>query len=288
MSEPEPILIPVDLLPGAPASTWQARVKLGLLLAVLSLGGCLAVLPFSYTLLKSGALLNVPAWMLPLVLGLSVTVEFFFSVVAIVLGLWLGPWLGLIPPLLHPAPSDGESVGDPMDGPLSSPSSGWQWQVLGLALATGVVLGFAIAAVAHFTDPLMPKPPRPLPHAGPLYGFLASIGAGIREEVWMRLGVLTVLASLGASLSGSKRLGPVSFWTANFVAALVFAAIHIPQASELIGLKAAVLAFVVFGNGIPGLVFGWQYRRFGLVSAMVCHFMVDVVLKVILPFLPLD
>jgi len=170
------------------------------------------------------------------------------------------------------------------------PKPGWRWRVLGLSLATGVSLGRTIGAAAHFffADPLMPKPPRPLPHVGPLYGFLASIGAGIREAVWMRLGVLTVLASFGASLSSTKRLGPVSFWTANLIAAMLFAAIHIPQALDQIGMNAAVLAFILIGNGVPGLVFGWLYRRNGLVSAMVSHFMIDVVLKVILPVLPLD
>ena len=99
----------------------------------------------------------------------------------------------------------------------------------------------------------------------------------------MRLGVLTIVAWFGVSLSSTKRLGPVSFWTANLIAALLFAAIHIPQVLGLIGMNAVVLAFVLIGNGVPGLVFGWLYRRHGLVSAMVSHFMVDVVLKVILP-----
>ena len=155
-AESEPLLIPVEP-PSAPAPSGRSLGKLALLLAALSLVGSLAVLPFSYTLLKGAALMNVPERALPFVLGLGVALEFVFSVVAIALGLWVGPRLGLIPPLLHPAPSDVEANGVPVDAALPKP--GWRWRMLGLALATGVILGVAIGAAGHFTDRLMPKPP---------------------------------------------------------------------------------------------------------------------------------
>jgi membrane protease YdiL (CAAX protease family) len=286
-AEPEPHLTPAEPSRTATVAPRPSQIKLALLLAALSLVGCVAVLPFTYTLLKSAdTLKNLPAERLPLVLGASVVIEFLLSVAAIALGMRFGPGLGLIPPLLHPALTNIESNGAPADAP--GPKVGWRWRVVGLSLCTGAMLGFAIVVAAHFANPHLPKPPAPPPRAGPIAGFLASIGAGIREEVWMRLGALTVLASFGASLSRTRQLGPVSFWTANLIAASLFAAIHIPQAFTLIGMNAALLAVILIGNGVPGLVFGWLYRRYGLVSAMLSHFMIDVVLKVILPALDLD
>jgi membrane protease YdiL (CAAX protease family) len=99
---------------------------------------------------------------------------------------------------------------------------------------------------------------------------------------------MTMLATLGCEISrrlfGVKSAQPVVVITmANLAAALMFAAIHIPQAHAFLGLSTEVLIFVIFGNGLPGFIFGWLYWRRGLIAAMVAHFGLDLVLKVILP-----
>jgi membrane protease YdiL (CAAX protease family) len=75
-------------------------------------------------------------------------------------------------------------------------------------------------------------------------------------------------------------------WPANVIAAALFAAIHLPQAAALFGLSAPVLTFVLVGNGLPGLAFGWLYWRRGLLAAMAARGAADVVLKVVLPLVP--
>ena len=42
---------------------------------------------------------------------------------------------------------------------------------------------------------------------------------------------------------------------------------------------------VMIGNGVPGVIFGWLFRRFGLITAIVAHFSADVVLHVIGPMI---
>jgi membrane protease YdiL (CAAX protease family) len=64
---------------------------------------------------------------------------------------------------------------------------------------------------------------------------------------------------------------------------MLFGAIHLPQAFAFFGASLALVAFVLVGNGLPGLIFGWLYWRKGLVAAMVCHAVVDIVTKVIIP-----
>jgi len=120
-------------------------------------------------------------------------------------------------------------------------------------------------------------------------GLLASIGAGIREEVWLRFGLMTFLAGLGCAITRrlfgikSEHFTALIITIANIAAALMFAAIHIPQAHMLLGLSTKLLVFIVIGNGGPGLVFGWLYWRRGLLPAMLAHFGLDIVLKVVLP-----
>ena len=60
-------------------------------------------------------------------------------------------------------------------------------------------------------------------------------------------------------------------------------AIHLPQAAMLYGLNVPIVAFVLIGNGVPGMAFGWLFWRKGLIAAMVSHLVMDVVMKVIVP-----
>ena len=114
-------------------------------------------------------------------------------------------------------------------------------------------------------------------------GLLASFGAGVREEIWFRLGVMTIV--LRTLVEIGKRNAPTTwmFWTANAIAAVLFGAIHLPQAKMLVEVTPAVVAMVVGGNAVAGLGFGWVYRRSGIEAAMAAHMATDVVLHVVVP-----
>jgi hypothetical protein len=244
----------------------------------------------------------VPEALLPVVLGASVVIELLISAVAIALGLALGPRVGL-GLMFVPEPSAYEP-------------SGWRrlWTAVGQPLAIGVAMGVIMAFLPErWIFPSGAKHPNlTMPPAGE--GLLASVGAGIREEIWLRLGFMTLLVWLGAITirAFTKRepeapklaaLHPefaseyVPFtkreweipasivWVGNLLAALLFAAVHIPQASALLGLTGPLLVFILVGNGVPGLVFGWLYWRRGLYAAMLAHFGLDLVLKVFVPLL---
>jgi membrane protease YdiL (CAAX protease family) len=114
---------------------------------------------------------------------------------------------------------------------------------------------------------------------------LASVGAGISEEIINRLGVLTLFAWLGTRLLRRRAPGARVLWSANVSAALLFGALHLPQAALFGSLTGLMLAYVLVGNGAVGLVFGWLYWRYGLLAAMLCHATTDVAQKVVLPLL---
>ena len=93
---------------------------------------------------------------------------------------------------------------------------------------------------------------------------------GIVEEVMTRWGLVSLFVWLLA-----RRRDPVpatAYWLAIALAAALFAAGHLPAlflaaGDPPPGLVAAVLA----GNFVPGLVFGWLYWRRGLEAAIVAH-----------------
>jgi membrane protease YdiL (CAAX protease family) len=248
----------------------------GLVIALMLLAalGSLAIIPFSRTILRQALPPEFPPQWLPFVLALTFIVELVLSAVAIPVGLWAGDRVGLGAPLLRAWLEGDRDAGRQLRSSI------------GRAFVLGLGLGVLVMVAVLIVDPLIPSPTRPLAHPPAWEALLASLGAGIREELWLRLGVMTPLVWLGCKVTRRTGPSPAVIWPANAFAAALFAAIHLPQASVLFGLSAPILAFVLVGNGLPGLAFGWLYWRRGLMAAMAAHGAVDVVLKVVLPLVP--
>ena len=123
----------------------------------------------------------------------------------------------------------------------------------------------------------------------PWQGFLASVSAGVNEEVLFRLGLMTLFVFLGARLlrQGERPAARV-VWAAIALAALLFGAVHLPQAAALGGgLSATLVASVLLGNGLIGMAFGWLYWRRGLLAAVTAHLATGVALYVVAPAIAL-
>jgi membrane protease YdiL (CAAX protease family) len=125
----------------------------------------------------------------------------------------------------------------------------------------------------------------------PLYGFLAAISAGITEEVIFRLFGLSLLAWLGALVikdpDGRPKLSVL--WAANIILAVAFGAAHLSTAASLgWPINALIITRTLVLNGIGGIVLGWLFWTFGLETAMLAHFLGDVILYALLPIIALQ
>lgn len=104
---------------------------------------------------------------------------------------------------------------------------------------------------------------------------------GIVEEVLLRWGLMTTLIWLPWRLA-QKRAGPprLSYVIgAIILAAVLFGAAHLPAAATLVAgkLTAPIVVFVVIGNSVPGVMFGYLYWRYGIEAAMMAHATAHVV-----------
>ncbi len=123
-------------------------------------------------------------------------------------------------------------------------------------------------------------------YAAPLYGLLAAISAAITEETLFRLFGLSLLSWLGGLFfhdpDGRPKLAVL--WVANILFALAFGAAHL-QTAAVIGtpLNTLVITRTIVLNSLGGLAFGWLFWTFGLESAMLAHFLADVILKTLIP-----
>ena len=113
------------------------------------------------------------------------------------------------------------------------------------------------------------------------YILAAVVYGGVIEEVMLRLFFMSLLAFLLQKLF-RKESGTTSLLiAANLIAALLFAAAHLPATATLMGLTPMILFRCFLLNGGLGLAFGWLYRKFGLRYAMLAHAGCHVVSKLI-------
>jgi membrane protease YdiL (CAAX protease family) len=153
-----------------------------------------------------------------------------------------------------------------------------------LAITFGSLCGAFVVVCDKAFYAFLPIGVRDVELPGSIPGLLAAFGAGVNEEIWFRLGVLTTLVGLGRWLLKQAQPNAALFWTANIVASVLFGAAHLPQFAFMAnGLPLAVVSLVLLQNGVVGLIFGWLYWQQGLLAAMLAHITADIVIHVIIP-----
>jgi len=158
------------------------------------------------------------------------------------------------------------------------------------ALLVGVLVGAFISVAALVVPRLFPAgfaTGIELPPPAPWKGALGALGAGVSEEVAMRLFLMTALAWLLGRARG--RAGPPTdgvAWGANALAALAFGALHFSNVAVLgMPFSFANLSFVLLLNGGLGLACGELYRRSGIECAILAHFAAALVAHGVFPAL---
>lgn len=153
-----------------------------------------------------------------------------------------------------------------------------------ITLAVAVVGGLALILpdlliFGRYSQPIMDsyaaKPGIPYLVAMVTYG-------GVIEEVMLRLFMMSLVAFLLNKVFGrQEKPGTAILATANVIAALLFAAGHLPATFILLGSSPLIIFRCFLLNGGFGLLFGWLYRRYGLRYAMIAHGGCHIVSKLI-------
>jgi membrane protease YdiL (CAAX protease family) len=100
---------------------------------------------------------------------------------------------------------------------------------------------------------------------------------GLTEELLMRYGFMTLVVWLIFKIT--KHLNRSTYWTGIFIASILFAVAHFPIVfSAVPSPTLSVLTYVLIGNSIGGLFFGWLYWKKGLEAAFIAHIFAHVAL----------
>ena len=111
---------------------------------------------------------------------------------------------------------------------------------------------------------------------------IASITYGaVIEEVMLRLFFMSLIAWIIQKISKKDAVNDKIIIISNILAAILFAAGHLPATIMTIGITPMILIRCFVMNGAFGLMFGRLYRKYGIHYAILAHGGVHIVSKLI-------
>lgn len=131
-----------------------------------------------------------------------------------------------------------------------------------------------------------------IPQVAAMYGekpsfayWMASVlYGGVIEEIMMRLFMMSLIVYVAWKIFFRREANPPTgvIIAANIIAALLFAAGHLPSTMQMFGeITPMILQRCFLLNGVGGLVFGYLYRKYGIQYSMMAHAGAHIVWKVI-------
>ena len=116
------------------------------------------------------------------------------------------------------------------------------------------------------------------------YWMASVLYGGVIEEILLRLFMMSLIAYLAWKIFFRREANPPTgvIIAANIIAALLFAAGHLPSTMQMFGeITPMILLRCFLLNGIGGLVFGYLYRNYGIQYSMMAHAGTHIVWKII-------
>ncbi|WP_282040966.1 CPBP family intramembrane glutamic endopeptidase [Winogradskyella flava] len=107
---------------------------------------------------------------------------------------------------------------------------------------------------------------------------------GITEEIMVRFGVMSLVVFILMKIT--KKESSTVYILGILISAFLFALAHFPSLYAIESEpSAALLAFVIIGNMIAGIFFGWLYWKKSLTASMIAHMFFHITVVCLTPFI---
>jgi len=144
-------------------------------------------------------------------------------------------------------------------------------------IPAGLLTGLLLSLIGFVFTPLLPEAFLELGEKIKPTLLNRFLYGGITEEILLRFGFMTFVVWGLSKLLRSQQA--YVYWLGIVVSAVVFALGHFPVAYQAVESPSAVLLlYLLLGNTVGGLIFGWLYWKKGLESAMLAHIFAHVVM----------
>lgn len=142
----------------------------------------------------------------------------------------------------------------------------------------GLISGFIIMILIIISRHLVPEE-FSLLDTQPLPAVARFLYGGITEEILMRFGLMTFFVWLLWKLTKSTHKS--IYIIGIILSTLLFAIGHFPYVYSLIPNPSWwIITYVLVGNSVGGVIFGWLYWKKGLESAIIAHAFTHLVMLI--------
>lgn len=127
----------------------------------------------------------------------------------------------------------------------------------------------------------------PIPHPPFPTSLVASVTAGIGEEVIFRLFFISFWVWLISYVILKKRWQNQVFWVVSTLSALAFALGHFPSVMIIFDLNTiqeipfALISEIILLNGVISIFVAYYFRKYGFLTAVGIHFWADIIWHVV-------
>lgn len=206
--------------------------------------------------------MNIPVESLPLIIFYSI-----FSLAVIGSGLFIAGRAGFYIPYFEGLLKNNEN------------RNAWMKRTVAISLlVSGVGSLFILLLNVNISSDSFPSSPALV---------LASIDAGIQEEIFYRLFLMSAFAVLGFLIAESnERAKEIVIWSSILLSGIIFGWAHIDNHLMVPEIRSSVDRVIpaMIVNTMFGIVLGFIYWKQGLECAMLSHFLIDAIgLGVVLP-----
>ena len=154
--------------------------------------------------------------------------------------------------------------------------------ILGYGITGGVLAGLLISGLSLIFVSLVPEEFMELEQNLKTTLAVRFLYGGITEEIMLRFGLMTFLVWLFSILF--RRLNTAVYRVGIVLSALLFAAGHFPAVFQAVEQPSPLLLlYILAGNSIGGIIFGWLYWKKGLEAAFTAHIFTHVILVLLQP-----
>lgn len=150
-----------------------------------------------------------------------------------------------------------------------------------LAFPIGIVFGLLLVGLRYLLSDYLPSELPKFGFRGFGGGIIISVSAAIGEEVWFRLGIMTVLVWIASKVFDFENRKSIVMWSVLTLVSFIFGMAHFPQLISYEAAKPFAVFGTLFGNVVVSMLYGWLYWKRGLLAAIIAHFSVDIAIHAI-------
>jgi len=241
----------------------KERLILGIVLFTLGFIGVLSILTMNIPLPEEASKILLEQFTPKQIKLLTLINPTILLIVAILLGVFMHDKVSLDVPIIK--------------GIIKNDKNYQISSILKYGIIGGVISGIILTLVGVLFYPILPlefielgDTLKPTLIARFLYG-------GLTEEILMRFGLMSFVIWLLSKIF--KTINSKIYWIGILIAAVIFALGHFPIAFQAVSNPSVLLlSYILIGNSIGGVIFGWLYWKKGLETAFIAHICTHIIM----------